>query len=445
MGAHAENSARDARPASPRTPIFGYRWGMAGLLFVVTVINYIDRQTLSALSPILKDQFGWSNSDYGLILNAFRVSYTVMQTVFGRILDKFGTRKGIGWSVLFYSTMGMFTAAAQGLYSFIGLRFLLGAGEAANNPGGAKAVSEWFPARERAFAIAIFNSGCAIGGTLAPWVALFIYRTTGSWRPAFMLTGCLGFIWLLAWYKLYRAPEKHPKISAAELDYIREGRSSGTSVEGDFAPMRWWHLLTYRQAWGLILGRFLLDPFWFFVAEWYPIYLKSRGFSISESVIGSSAPFIGAVLGNFFAGALSSFLVNRGWPIGTSRRLILAIFGPSMLVLMLATQTHNLYLLLILFAYATFAYNCCGTMFLTLPTDVFHTRAVGTVMGFAGTSAGIGTLITTQLIGFVSDKQQSFDPIIIAASIIPCAATLFFVTMVRASKKPDPRGILLKF
>ncbi|MCX5758948.1 MAG: MFS transporter [Candidatus Hydrogenedentes bacterium] len=424
-------------------PIRYVRWWIGGLLFLVTVINYIDRQTLSSLAPILQGEYGWSKSDYGFILNAFRVSYTVMQMVFGRVLDLIGTQHGIGISVAFYSFIGALTATAQGFRSFTFFRFLLGAGEATNNPGGAKAVSEWFPARERAWAIALFNSGCSIGGAIAPFIVLLIYRCFGTWRPAFVVTASLGFVWLIAWLKFYRKPEDHPNITDEELAYIQRGRAS--SVEASDAPrVTWMKVLRYRQTWGLILGRFLLDPFWFLMAEWYALYLKSKGFSLGQSVLGFWAPFMGAGLGNFFAGGLSSYFVNRGWAVGRSRRSVLLIFGPSMLMLSLATLTSNYYLLLLIFAYASFAYACCGTMFLTLPTDVFHTRAVGTVMGLAGAGAGIGTLISTFLIGWVADKI-SFEPVIVAASIIPCIATVIFVALIRANRKPDPEGILLHF
>lgn len=442
MGAQADKTTV-AHEATGRPPLIGYRWRMAGMLFLVSVINYIDRQTLSALAPILKQDFGWSNRDYGMILNAFRISYTVMQAVVGRLLDRVGTRRGISWSVIFYSAAASLTAMAQGLRSFTVFRFFLGAGEAANNPGGAKAISEWFPKKERALAIGIFNSGCAVGGAIAPGIVWVIYRLFDSWRPAFIITGSLGFIWLIAWWKMYGSPEKHKKISREELEYIREGRSSSPIDEG--APrITWLGLLRYRQTWGIILGRFLLDPYWFFVAEWYGVYLKSKDFGLDRSILGFWAPFMGGLLGNYFAGWLSGFLVHRGWAVGRSRRTILMIFGPSMLILSLATITNSYACLLLLFAYSTFAYNCCGTMFLTLPTDVFHTRAVGTVMGLAGMGAGIGTLLSTLVIGEIADRF-SFEPVILGASIIPCIATVFFVTMVRASKKPDPKGIVQEF
>ena len=424
-------------------PIRHLRWWIGGMLLAITIINYIDRQTLSALAPILKKEYEWTNSDFAVILISFRVAYTVMQTVFGRLLDRLGTRRGMGLSVAFYSIVAALTATAQGLVSFSAFRFLLATGESANNPGGSKAVSEWFPAKERAWAVALFDSGSSVGGAVAPFIVYYIYLWFGSWRPAFVITASLGFIWLLAWRVLYHPPEKHPRLSKEELAYIRQDRTEEAGNTG-YPKVAILKLLRYRQAWGLILGRFLLDPYWFFMAEWFGLYLASKGFSLEKSILGFWAPFLGADIGNFFGGGLSSWFIRRGWPVGKARRTVLLIFGPSMLLLIPTVFTNNYYALLFLFAYASFAYACCGTMFLTLPTDVFHTRAVGSVMGLAGSGAGVGTLISTYLIGIVSDRV-SFQPILIAASIIPCIATAVFVSMVRASRKPDPEGILLNF
>jgi ACS family hexuronate transporter-like MFS transporter len=336
------------------------------------------------------------------------------------------------------------TCLAQGIIGFRVFRFLLGCGEAANWPGATKAVSEWFPAKERGWAVALFDSGSSIGGVIAPFLVLYIYRAFGSWRPAFLLTGLLGFLWLIAWRLLYRPPDTHPRISPEELDYIRAGRNSAPEAEPDLPPLGWRKLLGYRQTWGIMLGRLLLDPYWFMVAEWFAIYLVSKGFQIEQSILGFWAPFLGADLGNFFGGALSSYWIGRGWPVGRARRAVLLIFGPSMLLLIPAAFASNYLLLICLFAYATFAYAACSTIFLALPADVFHTRAVASVSGLSGTAAGVGTLLSTYLIGRISDRI-SFQPIIIAASIVPCLATAVLVSMVRAGKKPDPERVLVRF
>lgn len=410
----------------------------------MTVINYIDRQTINVLGPILKKEHGWNNSQWALILISFRVGYTIMQSVNGRLLDFFGTRLGLTVSVSFYSAVQMLTTFAKGLPSLCGFRFLLACGEAANNPGSTKAVSEWFPAKERAWAVALFDSGCCIGAAVAPFLVLFVYRRYGDWRPVFLLTGSLGIVWLIFWRALYRKPEEHPRLAPAELEHIQSGRTTEFREHSTLSAVKWPRLLKFRQTWGILLGRFLIDPYWFFVGDWFAVYLASKGFSLEKSLLGFWAPFLAADIGNFFGGGLSSYWIKRGWPVGRARRAVLLIFGPSMLVLIGAAFTSNYALLLGLFAYATFAYACCSTMFLSLPADVFHTRVVGSVSGMGGTAAGIGTLLTTFLIGKITDRF-SFEPVVIAASIIPCLATVFFVTMVRTSRKEDSDKVLLSF
>ncbi len=368
----------------------------------------------------------------------------MMQGVGGRMIDVLGTRRGLAISVAFYSTVACLTSLANGLGSFRVFRFLLGIGEGSNWPGATKAVSEWFPDKERAWAVAMFDSGSSIGGAIAPFLVLYLYKWFGSWRPSFLLTGLLGFVWLAVWRRTYRRPEEHPRISTEELAYIQAGRGITTAAEATETPASWKKLLGYKQTWGIMGGRFLMDPYWFLIADWFAIYLSSKGFQIEQSVLGFWAPFLGADLGNFFGGGLSSRLIARGWPVGRSRRTVLMIFGPSMLLLIPAAFVSNYLLLIFLFSWATFAYSACSTMFLSLPADVFHSRAVASVSGLGGTAAGIGTLISTYLIGRISD-QSSFQPIVIAASLIPCIATLVFVTMVRAGKAPDPHGIVLNF
>jgi len=414
------------------------------LLFTSTIINYIDRQTLSVLAPFLKEEYRWTNTDFATILIAFRIAYTIGQGVCGRLLDWLGTRRGLSITVFFYSAVASLTALASGIWSFRVFRFLLGAGESANWPGATKATSEWFPAKERAWAVAMFDSGSSIGGAIAPFLVLWLYHTFHSWRPAFLITGSLGFLWLLAWRALYHPPRQHPRLSPDELRIIEQGREPASTSSTDLPKVSWGKLLRYRQTWGIMLGRFMLDPYWFLVAEWFALYLMSKGFKIEQSVLGFWAPFLGADLGNFFGGALSSWWIARGWPVGKSRRAVILIFGPSMLVLILAVYVKSYVLLILLFAWTTFAYAACSTMFLALPADVFHTRAVASVSGLSGSTAGIGTLISTYLIGRITDKF-SFEPIIIAASFIPCIATLVFVAMVRARKAPDPDGIVQHF
>lgn len=417
------------------------RWCIGGLLLASTVINYIDRQTLSVLAPFLKAEYHWTNSDFATILISFRLAYTVMQMLSGRWLDRVGTRVGLAWSVAFYSTIAVLTTFAQGLFGFRVFRFLLGAGEAANWPGATKATSEWFPDRERAWAVALFDSGSSLGGAIAPFLVLWVYRTFGSWRPAFAVTGILGFIWMVVWLLVYRKPGEHPSIAARELDYIRRGQPAASEATG---TVTWRRLLGYRQTWGIVIGRSLLDPYWFLIAEWFAVYLVSKGVRIEDSVLGFWAPFLAADLGNFAGAAISSHWIKRGWKVGKSRRAVLLIFGPSMLALIPAALVTNYVLLICLFSYSTFAYAACATMFLSLPADVFAGKAVASVSGLSGTGAGAVTLLSTYLIGRVSDAY-SFKPVILAASVLPCIAVAAITILVRPNKRPDPEGILLDF
>lgn len=417
------------------------RWAIGGLLFASTIINYIDRQTLNALAPILKTEFHWNNSDFASLLISFRIGYTIMQGLGGRLLDVLGSRLGFALVISFYSLVAMGTSFAHGLNGFRIFRGLLGLGEGPNMPGAAKTVAEWFPNRERALAVALFDSGTSVGGAVAPFLVLYSYKVLGTWRPVFLITGSLGFLWLVAWLRYYRSPERHPKVSPQELTYIQDGRSDNSEA-GPAA--RWRDLVRYRQTWGIVLGRFLLDPFWYFISEWFALYLLSRGFRLEQSMLGFWMPFLGADLGNFVGGGLSSYWISRGWSVGKARRAVLLVFGPSMICLLLALRTESYVAALCVFTYASFAYAACSTMFTCLPADVFHARAVGTVSGMAGTGAGVGTMISTYLIGHVTDAT-SFAPVIAAAAIIPCVATAVFVTMVRASRRRDPRGLLRDF
>jgi ACS family hexuronate transporter-like MFS transporter len=426
----------------PRVRIIrNLRWWIGGLLFISTVINYIDRQTLSVLAPFLKAEHHWTNADYASILLAFRLAYTIMQSVSGRLLDRLGTRRGLTLTVAFYSAVAGLTSLAQGLTGFRVFRFLLGSGEAANWPGATKAVSEWFPAKERAWAVALFDSGSSIGGAVAPFLVLFLYRHFGTWRPAFLITASLGALWLIAFQLLYRRPEEHPRISPEELELIQRDRAPEPATGNSVG---WGELLRFRQTWGIILGRALLDPYWFLIAEWFPLYLLSRGFKLEQSVLGVWAPFVAADLGNFFGAALSSYWISRGWAVGKARRRVLILFGPSMLVLIGSIFVTNYILLLGLFSFATFAYAACATMFLSLPADVFQSRVVASVSGLSGTAAGLVTLLTTYLIGQITDRF-SFEPVIVAASVVPCIATALLVWLVRADRKPDSESIMLSF
>lgn len=422
-------------------PIPALRWWIAALLFASTVINYVDRQTLSLLAPYLKLDYHWTNTDYANLVIAFRVAYSIGQTVFGRMMDRIGTRRGLTFTVAGYSIVSMLTSLASGFYSFAGFRFLLGAGESANWPAATKAVSEWFPNRERALATAIFDSGSSIGGAIAPFIVLWIYFRWG-WRPAFMIPGMLGFVWLIAWRWLYYPPESHPRISDAELRLITADKlENATSLEGK-TKISWRDLLKLPQTWGTIAAKSFTDPVWFFVTDWFPIFLVAKGIELKTGLIAVWVPFIAADLGNLFGGAVSGFLVKRGWSLGAARKAIVVFGGIGVTMLIPTIFTRNLYLIAFLFALATFSYAAFSTMANVLPSDLFHSDAVASVSGLSGTGAGIGTIIAFKLIGYFSDARQAtathaFDPIVIVAGLVPFVGMIVVLLLVRNTKATD--------
>lgn len=422
-------------------PIRHLRWYIGALLFLSTVINYIDRQTLSVLAPYLKTEYQWSNTDFAWVLIAFRVAYALGQTLAGRLVDRLGTRRGLSLAVVWYSIAAMATSMAVGLRSFAAFRFALGLGEAANWPGATKAVSEWFPRRESGWAVALFDSGSSIGGALAPFIVLGIYHYFGSWRPAFLITGTLGFAWLVLFLWLYRRPEEHPRLSAEERADILANRGDASARTGAAgAQLPYGVLLRLPQTWGYVISKSFTDPVWFFVTDWFAIYLVARGFKLEESLAGFWVPFLAADLGNFFGGGVSSALIKRGWNVGAARKAIGVFGGLGMMLLIPTVFTESFFVIVACFAVSTFAYAAFSTVILNLPADIYPSASVASVSGLGGTGAGLGTIAAIYITGWVSDRY-SFAPILIGASILPLIAMAAMLLLVRNTKETR-QGIL---
>jgi ACS family hexuronate transporter-like MFS transporter len=418
-----------------RKSIPSLRWWIGGLLFASTVINYIDRQTLSLLAPYLKLDYHWTNTDYAKIAIAFRVAYTIGQTGFGKLMDRIGTRRGLTLTVIWYSIISMLTSMAAGFYSFATFRFLLGAGESANWPAATKAVSEWFPKSERALATALFDSGSSIGGAVAPFIVWGIYFRWG-WRPALIVPGTLGFLWLIVWRWLYYAPEEHSRIRESELAMIVADKRESDAPQGGKVAPRWRDLLKFPQTWGTIIARAFTDPVFFFVAEWFPIYLVAKGIPLKNGWFAVGIPFIAADLGSFFAGALSGHLIKRGWSLGAARKLPIIYGGIGMTLIIPTIFTTNVYVIAFLFSVVTFTYAGFTIMANVLPSDLFASESVASVSGLSGTGAGIGTIIAFTLIGHFSDARQatgthSFDPIVIVAGLVPLIGMILVLLLIR--------------
>jgi len=364
----------------------------------------------------------WSNSDFALLVIAFRAAYAIFQPVSGRLLDRLGTRRGLSLAVLWYSGVAVATSLATGLRSFAAFRFLLGAGEAANWPGATKAVSEWFPKSERGLAVAIFDSGSAVGGAIAPVLVIWLYSAFGRWRPAFVITGLLGTAWLVVWRLVYpTGPIAVVRADDFGEDHFEEDRGHS-----------WAALLRRKETWGIVLGKALTDPVWFFVTDWFAIYLVSKGFKLEDTLLGFWIPFLAADLGNFAGGGLSSYCIRRGWPVLRARKLVVLLGGIGMTLLIPTVAISNFTVIIALFAAATFSYAAWSTMGLTFPADLYPSNAVATVSGMSGAAAGIGTIISTFLIGKVTDRY-SFEPVLIGASLLPVVATVLVFVLIRPS------------
>jgi MFS transporter, ACS family, hexuronate transporter len=427
-------------------PIPNLRWWIGGLLFASTVINYIDRQTLSLLAPYLKIQYHWTNSDYANLAIAFRVAYSIGQSVFGRLMDRVGTRRGLTFTVICYSVISMLTSLARGFYSFATFRFLLGAGESGNWPAATKAVSEWFPKRERALATALFDSGSSIGGAIAVFIVPWIYFRWG-WRPAVAFPGTLGFIWLIAWARLYHAPEVHSRISEPEREMIaRDKRDTEASQHAASIRLGWGDLLKLPQTWGTIIAKTFTDPVFFFITEWLPIYLVAKGIQLKAGLTAVWIPFIAADAGSFFAGWLSGYLVRRGMSLGWARKVPIIYGGIGMTLLIPTIFTTNEYTIATLFAVVTFTYAGFTIMANTLPSDLFHSDSVASVSGMGGTGTGLGTIVAFKLVGYVSDARQAtgthaFDPILIIAGIVPFIGMILVLLLIRNNEATE-RGLV---
>ena len=376
------------------------------------------------------------------------MAYSIGQTMCGRLMDRVGARRGLTLTVAWYSVVSMLTSLASGFYSFAAFRFLLGAGESGNWPAATKVVSEWFPKRERALATALFDSGGSLGGAIAPFIVLGIYFRWG-WRPAFMIPGLLGLTWLLAWRWLYQPPEKHLRVSAAELDLIVVERGDISLDPTDRSSARWIDLLKLPQTWGIIIAKTFSDPVWFFVTDWFPIYLVAKGIDLKNGLIAVWIPFIAADVGNFFSGWMSGRLIGAGWSVGSARKALVVFGGVGVTLLIPTILTVNLYLITLLFALSTFAYACFTTMANVLPSDVYGNDSVASVSGLSGTGAGIGTILAFWLVGHFSDARQAlashaFDPIVLVAGLVPLLGMILVLLLVRntaATKKRLVRQI----
>ena len=348
--------------------IGGLRWVIIALVFFATLINYIDRLTISVLAPLIVQDLGLTNTEYGGIATWFLVAYTLSQGLSGKLYDRVGIKRGFTVSIIVWSVAAMGHAFAGGLRSLSAMRFILGLGEAGNWPGAAKTVAEWFPARQRAFAMAIFNSGAAIGSIVAPPVIVGLTTYFGHWQPTFLVTGTLGFGWLLLWWLVYDKPERHKWMTERELRLIRE-EDTATERRSDAAtpPVGWLELLRYRQTWGIVVARFLVDPIWWLYITWLPLYLnKVHGFDLKQIGLFAWVPFVAADAGSLFGGWLSGFLIGRGWTVNAARKAVIGFAALLMPAGIVAAYTPDAMMALALIGVVLFGFQAWITLILLM-------------------------------------------------------------------------------
>jgi MFS transporter, ACS family, hexuronate transporter len=422
----AENSPRSIRPMSRM------RWWIVWTLFFSTVTNYISRQTFSVLSPAIVAEFHFTHTDLAKILSAFQLSYAVTWLLGGILLDLIGTRLGLALAVSFWSIVNILTGFANSLFGFASFRFLLGIGEGFNWPGASKVVAEWFPAKERSLAVAIFDSGSSVGGAIAA-LTLPLIAVAFGWRAAFVASGVLGFVWLLVWLRVYHPLDRHPRVSAEETAMIRAGQElpSGSSRRG---ARRWLDLAGNRNVWAIVLGRALTDPIWWFYVFWLPQYLSdARGFSLQKIALFAWMPFVAADIGNFTGGFVSGYCVRRGIPVVRARTWVCVFSCLPILAGIPAAGVHSVYLALALICFALWGYASWSTMGLTLPSDLFPHDVVATVTGLSGLAAGLAGAGFTYAVGVLVDRF-SYRPAFLAAGLMPVLATIFLLLLVRTPK-----------
>jgi ACS family hexuronate transporter-like MFS transporter len=398
-------------------PLLRARWLMIGFAFLATVINYLDRQTLSVAALLLGKQFQMNDETYGLILSAFMLAYTIMNGVSGPMLDRLGTRFGYALCMAWWSTAGLLHAFATGPWSLGACRFLLGMGEAGNWPAAVKVVAEWFPPRERAFASGLFNSGAAIGAIVAPpLVASLVLRL--GWPAAFLVTGAAGYMWLGGWWLSYKTP-----------DHLRH--------EVNARPAAPWRLLRTRFLACLTLSKVFVDPVWYFYIFWFPKYLSSvHGMSLAQ--IGQLAwiPFASADLGNLLGGWFTGSLIRRGVPVPMARKVAVAVSALLMTSAIPAGYMASVTTAVALISVATFGYASYNANCLAFPADVFPRNMVGSIWGLASLGSGFGGMMFSWLSGRVIDAH-GYGPAFVAYGIMPLIA-VSIVLFAMGPLRPDP-------
>ncbi|MES3092330.1 MFS transporter [Sphingomonas aerolata] len=425
--------------SAPGTPRRGWRsvplrWRLIALVTLGTILNYLARSTLSVAAPQLKTEFGMSTEDYSWVVLAFQASYTVMQTVAGSVLDLLGTRLGFFLFAVGWALANMAHALATGWPSLALFRALLGASEAAAIPAGAKTVSEWFPPRERSLATSVFQMGTSVGNMIAPPLVAFCILAW-NWQAAFIVTGGLSLVWAFLWYWGYRSPADHPGLSEDERAAIIETRGEDVTAK----PATRGDLLRSRSFWGIAVPKFLAEPAWQTFNFFIPLYLVSVWkLDLKSIALWAWMPFLAADFGSLAAGVLPSWLMKRGVPLVASRKITMTIGAMFMIGPACIGLAGSPGVAIILFCIGGFAHQMLSGALVTLCSDMFDSRTVGTATGMAGTSAWVGGMLFTLLIGQSADAW-GYDPLFAALAALDLLAAVVLWSLLRATPRTGLR------
>ena len=401
-----------AGASGTRPPGLGFRWTIVALLFAATTVNYVDRQVLGILAPTLQRELHWSETDYGAIVSWFSVAYGFGMLGMGRVLDRIGVRKGFSLAIVVWSVAAMAHALARTVAGFSAARALLGVGESGNFPGAVKTVAEWFPRRERALATGIFNAGTNVGAVVAPLVVPWIALTWG-WRWAFIATGAIGLLWLVAWLGVYRPPDEHRGVSKAELAWIRSdaGEPAGS--------IPWRRLLRYRGTWAFLIGKTMTDPVWYFYLFWLPKFLDTRwGVHLAALAAPLVVIYVVADVGSVAGGWTSSALIGRGWTVNRARKIAMLIAALLIVPTMRAPAAGSMWMAAGIVSVAAAAHQWWSCNLYTLVSDIFPRRAVASVIGLGGAGGAIAGVITQRSTGRILDATGGdYTPIFMVCGL----------------------------
>ena len=402
-----------------------YRWVICGLLFFATTINYVDRQVLGFLAPDLQRSIGWNEAQYGFIVTSFQAAYALSLLVIGRVMDRLGTRKGFSVAIVIWSLAAMGHALARSAFGFGVARFALGLGEGGNFPAAIKTVAEWFPKKERALATGVFNAGSNLGPIIVPLTVPWIVFHYG-WQAAFIATGAVGFLWLLLWLPVYRRPEEHPRLSAAELAHIKSDPPEPST------RVPWLRLIPHRQTWAFAIGKFMTDPIWWFYLFWLAKFLdKNYHITLAKLSLPVIVVYVLADIGSIGGGWLSSGLIKRGWTINAGRKTAMLICAVCVVPVIFASLATNMWVAVALISLATAAHQGWSANIFTFASDMFPRRAVGSVVGIGGMAGAVGGMLFSAATGYVLLRTNSnYVPVFMVCGSVYLLALLIMHLLV---------------